>query len=173
MANKKTVRLNTLWADAQGGIISLSTSVERSESGNEVDLATITNRASAIVAAIDALSDCKFLGAEIEIPIQAQLTLPKTAPTNDSRARRHAVTRFLAEAGENLRTEIVSIGVPDPLDSKLVVENGDQRLNVSDADVVDYIQQVVAKCLTIGGENLSAYLDSYVRQKPTGRNSRQ
>jgi hypothetical protein len=166
MANKKTVNVLSTWADASGGEKTFTFSVERSLSGNNLDLSAITTKAQAAIAAIEGLSDAKFVSASIEVPIAAQISGGKENADADSRARRRAIARFDCEAGENLRYEQVEVSVPDPKDATITTTEGKQSLKTDDSDFETFRDAMIAKALAVSGEQVTGYAGSRIVQQP-------
>lgn len=162
MPNLPTLEVETLWIDKSGGTTTLSFFIERP---SPLNLTVVTNKVKNVVQTIDSLSNAKFVQALIKVPIQAQITSPKENPDSGSRHKRAAKAEFIGGYGENLQPEKVVTSIPDPKSNKVVVVQGKTILKTDDTNVAGFIQAMLQKALTTGGENLSAYDGSFIRQR--------
>jgi hypothetical protein len=174
MPNKKTVEVNVLWQDADGKVFGQSFNVELVESAGSPDIGAISNRVRAIVEAEDPLSAAKPVGAFLIFPFpEAAPTVKKGAAEAESTARRHAVTLFNGAPGENGRSELVEIHVPDPKADVLDSSGPRVRLDVDSSAVQTYITAVKTQALTTYGEAIDSFRGSFVRQRVVTVRSKQ
>ena len=174
MPNKKTVEANVMWQDADGKVFVQSFNVELVESGGSPDIGAITSRVRAVVEAADQLSAAKPVAAFLIFPFpEAAPTIKKDEADPDSTARRHAVTLFNGAPGENGRSELVEIHVPDPKDEFIDSSGPRLRLDTDATEVGVYITAVKAQALTTYGEAIDSFRTSFVRQRVVTVRSKQ
>jgi len=174
MANKKTVTIAAVWSDSAGRRKKQTFNLELLQpTAGEVDLNTITSNAIAVLQKEDALSDAKIESAECIIPLNVATGAMKGSADADSSAREHALTFFVGVPGENGRTELVEIHVPNPKESKIDLSGVRDRLKQADTDVSNFISSVISKAYTNSGESIASYKGSFIRQRVVTKRSKQ
>lgn len=174
MANKPTATVQSLWADAGGRLIRLSFNIELKTTviGN-FDLNAMAADAREVLEKIDALSECELLGAFLSFPLPMDPSVLRQQPLAESSARRGAVAYFLGSPGENQRSEIVSVLVPDPQDDALDKTGRIIRLKTDHTGVQNFVSDFVGHARTSYGETIASFKSSIYRQRAVTKRSKQ
>lgn len=174
MANNLTVQVRHSWVDASGKLTTLDFNVERpAVAAGVLDLAPIEAKVTSVLDEYESVTDCKYSGASIVLPLNPVVAGAKGAAAAGSSARRHAGVQFTGEAGENGRSEIVSFHLPDPIDAAIDWGGNRPSLDSTEANTAAVIAAVIAECNTSGGEAIASYKGSFIRQRVTTPRSRQ
>lgn len=173
MANVPTAEVLSTWSDEAGQTRRFSFHVEVAGGTSAPNLTTITAAAQPVIAAIEAVSDCKFLGAVLVLPINPTTSGAKGSADSDSRARRHAKTLWRGAADENAITEIVEIGIPDPKDTMVDTTLPQPAIKTTGTEYEALVTGVTTNAKTRGGEAVASFKGSIIEQKPITMNSRQ
>jgi len=130
-----------------------------------LDMNAIAGDATSVIQKEEAISKCKFVSADIALPLDLSGGSFKGSAVSNSSVRRQAYVEFLSEPGDAKKPTFTRLFIPAPKDSVLLPTQ--TKVDKSASAVSDFINQVKSTVLTQDGRSLVTDGDTGVRRTVT------